>query len=94
MRVRVQLAGLGKSYDGVAWAVRDLDLEIPSGSILGLIGPNGAGKTTALRMIATVLEPSRGTVSFDGITPEGAAARQALRRRIGFLGDGNPSTRT
>jgi ABC-2 type transport system ATP-binding protein len=90
MRVRVQLAGLGKSYDGVAWAVRDLDLEIPSGSILGLIGPNGAGKTTALRMIATVLEPSRGTVSFDGITPEGAAAQQALRRRIGFLGDGNP----
>ncbi|MBX7082191.1 MAG: ABC transporter ATP-binding protein [Nannocystaceae bacterium] len=88
--MHVRLSGLGKSYDGVAWAVRDLDLEIPSGSILGLIGPNGAGKTTALRMMATVLEPSRGTVAFDGVTPDGPEGQQALRRRIGFLGDGNP----
>ena len=88
--MRIRLAGVGKSYDGQGWALRGVDLEVRSGSILGLIGPNGAGKSTALRMIATVLEPSEGTIEIDGIRPDDAERQQALRRRIGFLGDGNP----
>jgi ABC-2 type transport system ATP-binding protein len=86
--MRVELRDLGKTYDGERWAVRGLNLAIPSGSILGLIGPNGAGKSTALRMLATVLAPTEGAVLFDGAAP--GDDKTALRRRIGFLGDGNP----
>jgi len=82
------LEKLGKTYDGQSWAVRDLSLEIPSGSIFGLIGPNGAGKSTTLRMVATVMSPTEGQVRFDG--QDASADPLAVRRRIGFLGDGNP----
>jgi ABC-2 type transport system ATP-binding protein len=86
--MRVELRDLGKTYDGQRWAVRGLDLTIPSGSILGLVGPNGAGKSTALRMLATVLGPTEGTLLYDGQAP--GHDKTALRRQIGFLGDGNP----
>ncbi len=84
----VELHGLGKTYDGTTWAVRDLSLKIPSGSLFGLIGPNGAGKSTTLRMLATVVHPSAGDLLFDGKPlPKDPSD---LRRQIGFLGDGNP----
>lgn len=86
--MEIDLQGLGKTYDGAAWAVRDLSLKIPSGSIFGLIGPNGAGKSTTLRMLATVVNPSAGTLLFDGQPLP--ADPSDLRRQIGFLGDGNP----
>lgn len=86
--MQVSLRGVGKTYDGEAWAVRGVDLDIPSGSIFGFIGPNGAGKSTTLRMVATVMKPTAGTITLDGerVTDD----VQELRRRIGFLGDGNP----
>jgi ABC-2 type transport system ATP-binding protein len=86
--MRIELRNLGKTYDGVGWAIRGLDLTIPSGSICGLIGPNGAGKSTTLRMLATVIRPTEGEVRFDGRAPDPDDAE--LRRKIGFLGDGNP----
>lgn len=86
--MRIELRNLGKTYDGIHWAIRGLDLTIPSGSICGLIGPNGAGKSTTLRMLATVTRASEGEILFDGRPAEIDDA--ALRRRIGFLGDGNP----
>ena len=86
--MRVELRDLGKTYDGQRWAVRGLDLIIPSGSILGLVGPNGAGKSTALRMLSTVLGPTEGTILYDGQAP--GHDKTELRRQIGFLGDGNP----
>ncbi len=87
--MEIEASGLGKTYDGESWAVRGLDLAIPSGSIFGLIGPNGAGKSTTLRMLATVMNPSEGAVHFDG-APLTEGDITALRRQIGFLGDGNP----
>jgi ABC-2 type transport system ATP-binding protein len=86
--VRVELENVGKTYDGESWAVRSLKLEIPSGSIFGLIGPNGAGKSTTLRMMATVMSPTEGAVVLDG--EDASRDPLASRRRIGFLGDGNP----
>ncbi|MCA9651432.1 MAG: ABC transporter ATP-binding protein [Myxococcales bacterium] len=90
--MQIELKQLGKTYDGEDWAVRDLSLRIPSGSIFGLIGPNGAGKSTTLRMVATVMDPSEGEIVYDGRGGgEGRSLRTTeLRRRIGFLGDGNP----
>ncbi len=86
--MRLDLRHLGKTYDGAAWAVRDLNLSVPSGSILGLIGPNGAGKSTTLRLLATVVPPSEGELLFDG--ERLGDDPTLLRRQIGFLGDGNP----
>ena len=46
--------------------MRTIDFDIPEGSIVSLIGPNGAGKTTFFNVIAGLLEPSEGTISFAG----------------------------
>lgn len=64
-------------------AVADLDLGIPRGSIFGLLGPNGAGKSTTMRMIASLLPPTSGTVLVDGM--DAARSPHAVRRRIGYL---------
>ena len=86
--MQVTLDNVGKTYDGDNWAVRGVRLDIPSGAIFGLIGPNGAGKSTTLRMMATVMTPTEGTVWLD--REDASKDPLAARRRIGFLGDGNP----
>jgi ABC-2 type transport system ATP-binding protein len=73
------LAGVTKSF-GAHVAVRDLDLEIPRGSVFGLLGPNGAGKTTTLRMVMDILAPDAGSVEILG-APAGADGRD----RIGYM---------
>jgi ABC-type multidrug transport system ATPase subunit len=69
---------VGKRY-GQDWALRQLSLRCEPG-LLGLVGPNGAGKTTLLRMIATLLDPSEGTISWNGqnIRTHGEVLRQIL----------------
>jgi ABC-2 type transport system ATP-binding protein len=63
--------------------VRDLDLQLPKGEVLGLLGVNGAGKSTTLRMIAGVLAPSAGVVRVDGEDLQ--EHPELARRRIGYL---------
>lgn len=57
--------GLGKRY-GDQWALRDFDLAVPTGSVLGLLGHNGAGKTTAIRILTTLAAPTEGTAKVAG----------------------------
>src|SRR3954462_10106366 len=73
--------GLGKRYDEL-WALRDLDLNVPAGSVLGLLGHNGAGKTTAVRILTTLALPTTGRARVAGIDVVGDAA--AVRARIGL----------
>jgi ABC-2 type transport system ATP-binding protein len=61
----VATEGLGKRYDDI-WALRDLDLQVPAGSVLGLLGHNGAGKTTAIRILTTLALPTTGRASVAG----------------------------
>jgi len=72
--------GLGKRY-GELWALRDLDLEVPPGTVLGLLGHNGAGKTTAIRILTTLSSPTTGSATVAGI--DVAHHPDAVRRRIG-----------
>lgn len=64
-------------------AVQDLDLTCNYGEVMGLLGPNGAGKTTTLRMLSTILAPTRGTATVAGadVTNDPITVRQ----RVGFL---------
>ena len=57
------LSGVGKSFKEVE-ALTKVDLEIESGQVVGLVGGNGAGKTTLLRLMAGVMEPTRGSILF------------------------------
>jgi sodium transport system ATP-binding protein len=66
---------------GSSYAVDELSLSVPPGEIYGLLGPNGAGKTTALRMLAGLLQPSRGRALIAGVD----AASLDARARLGFL---------
>ena len=83
--IRVQ--GLFKEFDdprnGIFRALDNVSFEVRPGEIYGLLGPNGAGKTTCLRILSTVLRPTRGLAEVDGINvvrnPEG------VRSRIGFM---------
>lgn len=59
------LTGVAKRFDEVE-ALTHVDLEINSGQVIGLVGGNGAGKTTLLRLMAGVMEPTTGTILFEG----------------------------
>ncbi len=76
--------GLAKRF-GAVEAVRDVSFEAPDGRITGLLGPNGAGKTTTLRMISTLVAPTRGNARVDG--HDVVAEPLAVRARIGMLSD-------
>jgi len=76
----VQTRGLTKRY-GDTWALRDLDLDVPAGTVLGLLGHNGAGKTTAIRILTTLAVPTSGTAAVAG--HDVATQPHAVRRSIG-----------
>jgi len=61
----LQTVGLGKRY-GQRWAVRGLNLTVRRGEVFGFLGPNGAGKSTTIRMILSLVRPSRGSVELFG----------------------------
>src|SRR5438067_9596443 len=62
-------------------ALRDLNLEIAPGEVYGLLGPNGSGKSTTLKIILSLISPTRGSVTIFGRDNSVVAAR----REIGFL---------
>ena len=69
----------GKTID----AVRDISFNCQPGRVFTLLGPNGAGKTTALRMIATMLKPTSGTITLAGV--DVVKNPVEARKRMGFL---------
>ena len=69
---------------GTAMAVTDLNLSVPTGTVLGLLGPNGSGKTTTVRMLATLAKPTSGTARILGL--DVAAHADRVRRHIGLTG--------
>ncbi|HVF13906.1 MAG TPA: ABC transporter ATP-binding protein, partial [Acidimicrobiales bacterium] len=83
-RWAVRTVGLTKRF-GDLFAVRDLSLEVPQGSVFGLIGPNGAGKSTTLSILATVLTPTSGSARVAGCDP--VTNPRGVRRLVGYMPD-------
>jgi ABC-2 type transport system ATP-binding protein len=81
--MNVEVAGVTRRF-GRTEAVAGVDLRAGPG-VLGLLGPNGAGKTSLLRMLATVIGPSSGSLRLLGRDPRGYAQRRQIRRRLGYL---------
>jgi ABC-2 type transport system ATP-binding protein len=77
----VEARGVEKRYGSLV-ALADLTFEAQAGEILGVLGPNGAGKTTAIRVLTTILKPTRGGFAVAGV-PHTRPAE--IRRRIGVL---------
>lgn len=78
----VVLDDAGKQFDDT-WILRNIDLQVESGSILGLIGPSGCGKTSTVRLITGVLSPDEGSVQVLGATP--SRLGRTNRQRLGYL---------
>jgi ABC-2 type transport system ATP-binding protein len=68
-------------------AVRGIDLDIAPGELVAVLGPNGAGKTTTIRMLTTLIAPTAGTARVAGA--DIAREPALVRRRIGYVGQGN-----
>jgi sodium transport system ATP-binding protein len=82
----LQVQNLTKRYGAKVLAVNNLSFQTKEGEIYGLLGPNGAGKTTTLRIIATLLEPSAGSISVAGFDVKTQA--EQVRRNIGVVNGG------
>lgn len=81
--LRRQFQTAGKAVE----AVGGLDLDVEQGELVAFLGPNGAGKSTTLRMLTTLLSPTSGRAAVAGCDVAADASR--VRRRIGYVGQGN-----
>lgn len=80
--MKLTIENLGKRYRRDFWGLKDFSLEIQSG-ILGLLGPNGAGKSTFMRMLATIMKPTEGTIVWNGV--DVVKSPDKMRAVLGYL---------
>jgi len=80
--VQIKIENLNKVYRGGKYAVKNLNLEIPSG-MFGLLGPNGAGKSTLMRILVTLMKPTSGKVTVNDL--DLAKNRKEIRSMLGYL---------
>ena len=78
----ITASGLTRHF-GSLIAVKDFDLQIPTGSIYGFLGPNGSGKSTTIRMLCGLLTPSSGSASVLGLDTRKDSEK--LKQKIGYM---------
>ena len=78
----IRIAGLSKRFGDVD-ALRDLDLEVDEGDVLGYLGPNGAGKTTTIRLLLGLIRPSAGRAEIFGLDCQRQVVE--VHRRIAYV---------
>lgn len=86
----LSIRGLSKTFHsdrGPVYAVQDVSLDIPKGSIVGLVGESGSGKTTLGRTVLRLIKPSSGSTYFDGtdLNTLNTKDMQAMRRRMQII---------
>jgi len=77
----LEVTNLLKAFGGLV-AIKDLDLVINAGDIVGLIGPNGSGKTTSFNLISGSLAPDEGLINFNGIDITGLKPHKICQHGI------------
>jgi ABC-2 type transport system ATP-binding protein len=83
MDALIEADGISKKF-GKVRALSDFSLTLPAGKPVAILGPNGAGKTTFIRMLATLLQPDRGSLLVGG--HDAVHDAMAVRRMIGLAG--------
>ncbi len=83
-RPLLEVRKLTKRFGGLV-AVKDIDLDLHAGQILGLIGPNGSGKSTLMRSIMGIERPSSGSVRLRGVEMAGWAPHRIARQGVGLV---------
>jgi ABC-2 type transport system ATP-binding protein len=78
----IRVHNLVKTY-GEITAVNDISFSVEKGEIFAFLGPNGAGKTTTIKMLTTLLKPTKGRVELDGLDP--AVQHNEARKRFGIV---------
>ena len=78
----IQARGLVKKF-GELTAVDNVSFTVPRGEIFAFLGPNGAGKTTTIKMLTTLLTPTSGSLSLDGIDP--VKDQTGARKQFGIV---------
>jgi ABC-2 type transport system ATP-binding protein len=78
----IKTVGLTKYY-GKTRGIEDLNLEVDSGEIFGFLGPNGAGKTTTIRLLLSLIRPTRGFAHIFGIDIRQSSLE--IRQRLGYV---------
>jgi len=95
LRGEIEMEGVSFAYaddaldqngrgEQVEWALREVDLHVPSGQTLALVGTTGAGKSTFAKLVARFYDPQRGRVLVDGHDLRGVQ-QHALRRQLGIV---------
>ena len=78
----VRTERLSKRY-GTVDALKDLDLDVAEGEVLGFLGPNGAGKTTTIRLLLGLVRPTSGSAEIFGLDCQSEAV--AAHRRLAYV---------
>jgi ABC-2 type transport system ATP-binding protein len=78
----INVQNLSKTF-GEVQAVKGVTFDVAPGEVFAFLGPNGAGKTTTIQMLTTLLRPTGGTMSIDGLDP--VAKPREVRRRFGIV---------
>src|SRR5512143_872941 len=80
--MKLDISHLSKQYRRDFWGLCDFDIELIPG-VIGLLGPNGAGKSTLMRMLATITQPTEGTVKWNDT--DVVKSPDSLRAVLGYL---------
>ena len=80
--MKLSISHLSKQYRRDFWGLRDFDLELGPG-VTGLLGPNGAGKSTLMRILATITQPTEGTLRWND--SDVLKSPDSLRSVLGYL---------
>jgi ABC-type multidrug transport system ATPase subunit len=80
--MNIQIKNLSKRYNGSKPALDNINLDIGNG-LFGLLGPNGAGKTTLMRILVTLMKPTKGTVLINNLDLQ--KERKEIRKMLGYL---------
>lgn len=77
----LDLKGVRKTYRGGVEALRGVDLQVPKGTVFGLLGPNGAGKSTLVKILTTIIRPTK----CEGTFLNEKVGHKATLKKVGYL---------